>query len=43
MQPGFLLRRPRRVSLLAVSIALFALILGSAAAFAALLPLPPAL
>jgi hypothetical protein len=43
MQPGFLIRRPRRVSLLAVFIALFALILGSAAAFAALLPLPPAL
>jgi hypothetical protein len=43
MQPGFLVRRSRRVSLLAVFVAVLALVLGSAAAFAALLPLPAAL
>lgn len=43
MQPGSLVRRPRRVSLLAIFVAVLALVLGSAAAFAALLPLPPVL
>lgn len=43
MQPGSLIRRPRRVSLLAVFVAVLAVVLGSAAALAALLPLPPTL
>jgi len=43
MQFGSLVRRPRRVSLAAVAIALLALVLGSAAALAAFAPLPGAL
>lgn len=40
MQFDSLVRRPRRVSLAAVAVALFTVVLGSAAALAALAPLP---
>ncbi|CAN7421705.1 hypothetical protein [Bosea sp. LjRoot237] len=43
MQFGSLVRRPRRVSLAAVVVALLTLVLGSAAALAALAPMPGAL
>lgn len=43
MEFGSLVRRPRRVSLAAAVVALLALVLGSAAALAALAPLPGAM
>lgn len=43
MEFGSLVRRPRRVSLAAVVVALLALVLGSAAALAAFAPLPGAM
>ena len=43
MQSGSLVRRPRRVSIAAIFVALLALVLGSAAALAAFAPLPGAL
>ncbi len=42
MQIGFLVHHRRRVSLMAVFVALLALVIGSAAALAALTPVPPA-
>ncbi len=42
MQLGFLVQHRRRVSLMAVFVVLLAVVVGSAAALAALTPVPPA-